>query len=189
MSKWGRFVDSFWGSLSKWGMAETKPDNKDEIYFAVCNAILKMEFTKGHLSWTVSDIARESKITRSLIYYYFGKEKTSILEVAYKFIISHFFNIEKVRKVSVRDRLKDLLNDLKSMPYLVNLFYMAKGADSAFGKMIQQKERELLVGMKVEFPHLSEVHILEVYLLELGALIYHLPPERTDELFSLYKKG
>ena len=169
-------------------MAVTAVDNKDEIYFAVCNAILKMEFSKGHLAWTVSDIARESKITRSLIYYYFGKEKKSVLEVAYKFIISHFYNIDKVRKVSVRERLKDLLLDLKSMPYLVNLFYMAKGTDSEFGKMILEKERQLLVAMKIEFPHLSEIQILEVYLLELGALIYHFPAERTGELFGLYTR-
>jgi AcrR family transcriptional regulator len=170
------------------GMGETKADNKEEIYFAVCNAILKMEFTKGHLKWTVSDIARESKITRSLIYYYFGKEKKAVLEVAYQFIISHFYNIDRAKKVTVRERLRDLLEDIKNMPYMVNLFYMAKIGDSEFGRMIRDKEKALLKAMEKEFPHLSEIQILEVYLLELGALIYHLPPEKTDSLFELYLK-
>lgn len=165
-----------------------KADNKEEIYFAVCNAILKLEFSKGHLKWTVSDVARESEITRSLIYYYFGKEKKAVLEVAYKFIISHFYNLERVRSTSVRERLQILLQDLKNMPYLVVLFYMAKKDDSDFGKIIREQEKKLLLALKHEFPHLSEVQILEVYLLELGAMLYHLPPEMCPKLFSLYQR-
>lgn len=168
--------------------APVKTDNKEEIYFAVCNAILKLEFSKGHLKWTVSEVARESNITRSLIYYYFGKEKKTVLEVAYKFIISHFYNLERAKSTSVRERLQILLQDLKSMPYLVILFYMAKKEDSDFGKMIRDKEKQLLAALKHEFPHLTEIQILEVYLLELGAMLYHLPPEMCQKLFGLYMK-
>jgi hypothetical protein len=42
--------------------------------------------------------------------------------------------------------------------------------------------------MKKEFPHLTEVQILEVYMLELGAMVYHLPPESASQLFGLYMK-
>lgn len=165
---------------------EGKADNKEEIYFAVCNAILKLEFVKGHLLWTVSEVARESNITRSLIYYYFGKEKKAVLEVAYKFIIEHFFNMERAGKMSVRERLKILLQNLRNMPYLLILFYMAKQEDSEFGRMIKGKETALFAAMKNEFPHLTETQILEVYLLELGAMVYYLPPEASSKLFSLH---
>jgi AcrR family transcriptional regulator len=166
-----------------------KPANqsKEEIYFAVCNAILKMEFAKGHLKWTVSDIARESKITRSLVYYYFGKEKKDVLAEAYRFIISHFYNIERVKKTLLKERLAKTLKDVRAMPYLFILLYIEKGRDSDFGRMILRSEKALFEALKVEFPHLTETHILEIYMLQLGAMTYHFPPERVGELFSKYR--
>jgi len=170
-------------------MAKSKESpSKEEIYFAVCNAILKMEIAKGHLKWTLSDISRESKVTRSLLYYYFGKEKKAVLEVAYQFVVSHFYNIDRTKTVSLRERLAQVLRDLKNMPYLIILFYMAKGEDSEFGRIIRKKEAELLLALKFEFPHLTEMQILEVYLLELGAMLYHLPPSKAKELFSLHSQ-
>lgn len=169
------------------GGAKERPV-KDEIYFAVCNAILKMEIAKGPMKWTVSDVSRESGVTRSLIYYYFGKDKKAIVEVAYKFILSHFYNPERVKSTPLRERLAGILTDLRSMPYLMVLFYLAKGQDSEFGRMIREKEKEHLKALKSEFSHLTENQILEVYLLELGAMLYHFPPEKVNELFSLYNR-
>jgi len=165
----------------------TSNQSKEEIYFAVCNAILKMEFAKGHLKWTVSDIARESKITRSLVYYYFGKEKKAVLAEAYRFIISHFYDIERVKKTSVKERLQKTLRAASSMPYLFILLFIEKGRDSEFGRMIEESEKELFNALKVEFPHLTETQILEIYMLQLGAITYHYPPEKVSALFSKYK--
>ncbi|WII71019.1 TetR/AcrR family transcriptional regulator [Bdellovibrio sp. 22V] len=160
--------------------------SKEEIYFAVCNAILKMEVAKGHLKWTLSDISRESGITRSLIYYYFGKEKKSVLEEAYKFVISQFFNIERTKTMGIRERLKQVLRDVKKMPYLFVLYYLERNNDGEIGKMIKDAEKLLLKALKVEFPKLSDIQILEIYLKELGAITYQLPEERVNELFESY---
>ncbi|WP_413574780.1 TetR/AcrR family transcriptional regulator [Bdellovibrio sp. HCB290] len=160
--------------------------SKEEIYFAVCNAILKMEVAKGHLQWTLSDISRESDVTRSLIYYYFGKEKDKVLEEAYKFVISQIFNIERTKTVGIRERLRDVLRDVKNMPYLFVLYYLEKNADTQFGKMINQAEALLLKAMQNEFPDLNETQILEIYLKELGAIAFQLPPENVDHLFVDY---
>lgn len=162
--------------------------SKEEIYFAVCNAILKMEVAKGHLQWTLSDISRESNVTRSLIYYYFGKEKDKVLEEAYKFVISHIFNMERTKTVGIRDRLRDVLRDVKSMPYLFVLYYLEKNAGTQFGKMINEAEALLMKAMKIEFPELNETQILEIYLKELGAIAFQLPPERVNDLFADYIK-
>ncbi|MFV3409553.1 TetR/AcrR family transcriptional regulator [Bdellovibrio bacteriovorus] len=162
--------------------------SKEEIYFAVCNAILKMEVAKGHLQWTLSDISRESNVTRSLIYYYFGKEKDKVLEEAYKFVISHIFNMERTKTVGIRERLRDVLRDVKNMPYLFVLYYLEKNAGTQFGKMINEAEALLMKAMKIEFPDLSEIQILEIYLKELGAIAFQLPPERVNDLFADYIK-
>ena len=160
--------------------------SKEEIYFMVLNAILKMEIAKGHLKWTLSDISRESKVTRSLIYYYFGKEKKAVLATAYQYLVERFYSLDKPNPLPLRQRLSNILKDLKEMPYLILLFYSAKGEDSEFGRIIRKKETEFLKGLQKEFPHLSETQILEVYLMELGAMLYHLPPTKTKDLFELH---
>lgn len=160
--------------------------SKEDVYFAVCNAILKMEFAKGHLMWTLSDISRESGITRSLIYYYFGKEKKSALEEAYKFVISRFFNIERTKTMGIRDRLKEILVDVKKMPFLFVLYFMEKNANSEIGQLIKEAEGLLLASLKVEFPKLGDVQIFEIYLKELGAIAFQLPPEKVPDLFQDY---
>jgi AcrR family transcriptional regulator len=162
--------------------------SKEEIYFAVCNAILKLELAKGHLKWTLTDVARESGITRTLIYYYFGKEKQTVLDVAYKFVISHFYDMDRMKTLALRERLEIILRELKNMPYLLMLFYQAKGDDSEFGRLIRKKETEFLKILAGQYPHLTETQVLEIYLLELGAMLFHLPPAQAKELFSLYSK-
>lgn len=162
--------------------------SKEEVYFAVCNAILKMEVAKGHLCWTLSDVSRESGVTRSLIYYYFGKEKNVVLAEAYKFVISHIFNMERTKTVGIRDRLKAILRDVSNMPFLFVLYYLEKNAGTEFGKMINEAEALLLKAMKIEFPDLSDTQILEIYLKELGAIAFQLPPENVDFLFKDYIK-
>lgn len=160
--------------------------SKDDVYFAVCNAILKMEVAKGHMKWTLSEISRESGITRSLIYYYFGKEKQAALQEAYKFILSHFFNLEKTKEIGIRERLKQVLHDVKRMPFLFVLYYLKKNEDSEIGQMIKEAEEIFLQASKKEFPDLTDAQRLEVYLKELGAIAFQLPPETVDTLFGDY---
>lgn len=157
--------------------------SKDQIYFAVCNAILKMEVSKGHLKWTLSDISRDSKITRSLIYYYFGKDKKKVLEEAYRFIVATFFNVERAKSMNLRERLRRILEDMKNMPYLLVLYYLEKHKGTNFGKMIHDSEQALLKAMKSEFPDFTETEILGLYLKELGAITFQLPVEKVNRLF------
>ncbi|UOF02018.1 TetR/AcrR family transcriptional regulator [Bdellovibrio reynosensis] len=157
--------------------------SKEDIYFAVCNAILKMEVAQGHLQWTLSEISRESGVTRSLIYYYFGKEKESALQEAYKFVIAHFFNVERVKTTSLQERLKIILMDIRKMPFLFVLFFLEKNGGGEVGKLLQQAEKMMLLTMKQEFPDLSDDQILAIYLKELGAIAYQLPTEKIKDVF------
>jgi AcrR family transcriptional regulator len=161
--------------------------SKEEIYFAVCNSILKLEVEKGHLKWTLSDISRESTVTRSLIYYYFGKEKSIILEEAYKFIIDIFFTGGK-HGLGVKDRIKKAVHDTQAMPYLLVLYYLQRNQDTPFGRMIKKAENMLLDHLQKDYPELSPNEILSVYLMELGAIVFQLDPAKSDELFASYTR-
>jgi AcrR family transcriptional regulator len=156
---------------------------KDEIYFAVCNAILKLELEKGHLKWTFAEVARHSKITRTLIYYYFGKNKDVVLQEAYRFIIDRFF-VSRAINGSLADRMCRVVKDIQSMPYLYILYFLQKNGKTDFAKMITEGEKLLLKSFAAEFPNLDEDQILSIYLKELGAITYHLDESRIRKIFA-----
>lgn len=163
---------------------------KERVFFAVCSAILKLEVEKGHLAWTLSDISRVSNITRSLIYYYFGKEKETILHEAYRFIIDTFFDLspEKSKATSVPERMKDVLEKVQLMPYLFVLYYLEKGRDTEIGQMLRHAEAETIKNLRAGYPHLTELECLDLYMRELGAIALHLAPDKAEEVFAAYKK-
>ncbi len=176
-------------------MKSKKTFSKDEIFFAVCSAILKLEFAKGHLQWSVSDVARTSGITRSLIYYYFGKEKSTVLKEAYRFVTQIFFD-RRSRDLTPENsntqnsghmiQLKATLVDLQKMPNLFVLYYLNKNADNEYGQMIRKAEQKLIKDLHKSFPNLSHQEIQKFYLLELGCLAYQVPPKEVDQIFSEY---
>ena len=119
---------------------------KEEVYFKICNAVLKLEVNKGHLAWTLSSVAKESTVTRSLIYYYFGKEKKVILEEAYRYMLEVLYNTGPDSKnLGIRDRMKMVLRNLKAMPYCFVLFFLEKDADTPVGELIRKHETALLI--------------------------------------------
>lgn len=159
---------------------------KEQVFFSVCSAILKMEVEKGSMGWTLSDISRESGITRSLIYYYFGKEKDQILTEAYKFILTTFFEFRPTDPVP--DRMKEILQKAKLMPYLFVLFYLQRDLDTEVGQMIRAAEQTSIKNLSKSYPHLSPHEIKALYMKELGAIAIHLPPEEVDLFFAEYIK-
>lgn len=160
--------------------------SKEEVYFAVCNAILKLEVSKGHLKWTISEVSRISKITRSLIYYYFGKEKKQIIDEAFKHVLSLFFNLDPERQLGIQKRMQKVLHEIKNMPYLFVLFYLQRNTDSPMALMIAEAERKLLQAFRDDYPNYSEDEILKIYLLELGSVAYQLPQEKVAAIFNGY---
>ncbi len=157
--------------------------NKDEVYFSVCNAVLRLEVNRGHLKWTVSDLSRFSGITRSLIYYYFGKDKDDILEHSYRYMVGIFFNSDPNSKMGLHERLKKILSDLVHMPYIFVLYYLEKNKDSYFGKIIKKAESELLAHLEELYPKYSKEQVFELYLKELGAIAFQASSAQVESCF------
>jgi AcrR family transcriptional regulator len=156
----------------------------DDQFFKICNSVLKLEVSKGHLKWTLSDISREAQVTRSLIYYYLGKDKYSILEQARKYMIDIFFSAGSEVGGDFAQRMKPILSRLNEMPYLFILFYLERGTSSDTDKMIIAAEEKLLDDLAKYYPMASRAELFKSYLLELGAIAYKLPPSRTEEIFK-----
>lgn len=157
---------------------------KEEVHFKICNSVLKLEVNKGHLKWTISEISKDSGVTRSLIYYYFGKEKKTLLEEAYRYMIQIFFNIHDDRPLGLSVRMHTVLSNIRDMPYAFVLFFLERKKDTEIGGLMRKAEERLLARLKVEFPDFSEAEILRVYLLELGSIAYGLEPEKISDIFK-----
>lgn len=160
-------------------------NDKDLLYIQVCSTVLNLEYERGHLNWSLSDISRKSNVTRTLIYYYFGKEKEILLNEAFRFMAMYLFNTGLGQKSgSVKTRLKKVLESLESKPFLFHLYYQKKNEDSEIGELLRKSEQALLDYLHTLHPMFSKDQILKLYLLELGAIAYRLQPSQVDRLFK-----
>ncbi len=162
-------------------------NQKDETYFKICNAVLRLQIEKGHLKWKVSNIADYSGVTRSLIYYYFGKEKETIYEEAIRFMIDFFLpNIDDT-SIGVKERMRDVIINAKEMPYLFMLFYLEKDRDTTIGGLIRDAEDKIVKRIADQYK-LDKDEALKIYLIELGSVAYkRLNINDVDRIFSKFK--
>ncbi|MCO4794775.1 MAG: TetR family transcriptional regulator [Bacteriovoracaceae bacterium] len=158
--------------------------SKDETFFKICNSVMKMEVAKGHLNWRLSDIAKDADVTRSLIYYYFGKEKEPILEEAFRYMIDLFYNLDRKNSMNIVDRLDYVINNLKNMPWVFVLFYMQKNSDNKIGELIREAELKLLEIFKEDYPNLSEEDFKKLYIMQLGCVAHKALTK--EDLFSIF---
>jgi AcrR family transcriptional regulator len=159
-------------------------ERNEETHHKILNAVTKLEVSKGHLKWKISDIAREADVTRSLIYYYLGKEKEVILEEAVKYMLDLIFNLFQDEPLRVKYRMKIALEQLREMPYLLVIYYLNRGQDNKIGGIIRDREQKLFGLLKSLYPQASYSEIMKLYLLELGVVVYQdVPEDFIDSIF------
>jgi AcrR family transcriptional regulator len=135
---------------------------KDENYFNILNAVLRLEVVKGHLRWKIADVSRLSGVQRTLIYYYFGKSKEAILENAMKSIGDEFFGFTPERlQLWKEGRVKEAVMRTREMlakaPHLVEFFFHWRHQKGEIASMLKSLERKYPKKLREVFPHLSEV--------------------------------
>ncbi len=160
-------------------------ESKEDIHYKILASVTKLEVNKGHLVWTMSQVANDSGVSRTLIYYYYGKEKEKLLSEAMKFMVQTVFNLEGLEPVMPRDRIKLVLKQLNQMPYLLVLFYLNRRADNDIGQIIREAEESLYLLLKKLSPELTKESFMMIYLLELGCALHgDVEHEMIDRLFS-----
>ncbi len=157
---------------------------KDETYYKICNAVLQLQVEKGDLKWRVSDIAKYSGVTRSLIYYYFGKEKEVIYEEAVRFMLDFFLPSPDDVSVGIRVRMERIIEHLSEMPYLFVLFYLEKDQPTKVGELIRERE-ERVIKRIMDQHSITKNQALKLYFMELGSVAYkRLTVESSNEIFA-----
>ncbi len=143
--------------------------SKDEIYLQIVNSVLKLEVEKGHLRWSLSDLSRVAKVSRTLIYYYFGKSKEEILNVAIDLIGVELFGLNRnLRDSDFLSAVKKARQAFVQHPY-IPLFYLKwAGSDTHAGKRLHNLEEKYIASLKQLFPGTSEEVLWAVFSLFFG---------------------
>ncbi len=148
--------------------ANTTRRHKDEIYWKVLNAAIGLDFRKGHQRWTISELSRTSKVTRSLIYYYFGNSRANILQEAVQLIGEALMGLSEERiELWKQGRIFDSVMMSREVhektPYL-GAFYLAhRLKDNDIGAAMRGLEDQYFKKMETFLPHLSADRRLSLF--------------------------
>lgn len=73
------------------------PDQYNEDYWRIADTVFSLENTNGHLRWSVSELARKTKYSRTLLYYHFGSSKKRILDNCLSVVAHEFYGLSAER--------------------------------------------------------------------------------------------
>ncbi|MBI3535442.1 MAG: TetR family transcriptional regulator [Deltaproteobacteria bacterium] len=156
---------------------------KDETYWTVLNAAIVLDFERGHQRWTISDLSRKSKITRSLIYYYFGKSRSSILLEAVKLVGNEVFGFHERemtlwREGKFSDSIVDAATIMAKSPQLGAFYLTHRTRDTEIGKLLQEMEQKYFEKLSSFFPDAALDDLITLFAMFLG---FTLTPEIKKE--------
>lgn len=152
-------------------------EGKDKTYWDILNAAIYLDIQHGHLKWTYAMLSRKSGVTRSLIYYYFGKSKINILEESCRLFgeilagtADHHMNLWKDGDLAKPLKLsRDILTHF---PALLPFYYLNRNKENNIGELIRDYEKKGIKKRKKFFPNLSTSQCRALFALQLGISTY-----------------
>jgi AcrR family transcriptional regulator len=167
-----------------------------EVRMKILNLILTYEVSKGHLKWKVSDVARKLKLSRSLIYYHFGKSKAEILDSCYQLIAEEFYGLrEDLPALRSADQPAIEAAFLKTQaiyldnPAIVIFFHRWRLERSEPQARILKMEERFRAKLKNAYPRLSPDELLAFQTIIHGAVTSPFcPPAAMKVLVELVQK-
>lgn len=150
--------------------------SKDETFWSVLNSAIELDFKRGHLRWTMSELSRTSKVTRSLIYYYFGKSKEAILLEAVKLIGEEFFGlnagrIELWQKGQIAESVLQSRRLMEKCPHMGTFYMVHREEQTDIGSSLRQLEAEHKQKLKRFFSGAPEQGLEAIFGLFLGLVM------------------
>ncbi len=160
-----------------------KVKSKEDSFLAIFEAVVQLEVTRGPGRWKLTDLARISKVTRPLIYYYFGKSKTDIVMTAVEYLGEEYFGISEHRlKMWDEGRLVETVLISRHLnqkaPYGL-LFYMTRRThDNDIGKKLREYEKRYRKKLADFFPKLDAKGVDAIAGVLFGLVTF---PDLTDD--------
>ncbi|MCB0385274.1 MAG: TetR/AcrR family transcriptional regulator, partial [Bdellovibrionales bacterium] len=137
-------------------------------FWKVLNAAIELDYKKGHGKWTISDLARKSDITRSLIYYYFGRSKENIIHEAVKIIGEEMIGMSPERQAlwkrgELVESMLQARRIYEKCPALAPFVLEHYHRPTELGKTIRHLENEFCQKLHATFPNLDESQVRSLY--------------------------
>lgn len=165
--------------------------DRDSTFWKVLDAALELDFRKGHLKWTMSELSRKSGITRSLIYYHFGRSKTDILREAIAVIGEEIIATGPDRVALWRDgkwaeTVRLSREVAMQAPHLCNFYLLHRDRPTEIGQAIQSLEKTYLKKLQRLFPELPAAGTKALFAFFFGICF---APHVDDETVSFAIEG
>ncbi len=157
--------------------------SKDETFWSVLNSAIELDFRRGHLRWTMSELSRVSKVTRSLIYYYFGKSKEAILLEAVKLTGEEFFGLnagrlELWKQGQIAESVLQTRRLMEKCPHMGTFYMVHRDEQTEIGASLRLLETEYKQKLKHYFSRASDPSLEAIFGLFMGLVI---TPRLSDE--------
>lgn len=165
--------------------------DRDSTFWKVLNAALELDFRKGNLKWTMSELSRKSGITRSLIYYHFGRSKMAILSEAINVIGEEIIATGPDRVALWRDgkwaeTVKLSREVAMQAPHLCNFYLLHRDRPTEIGQAIRNLESSYLKKLQKLFPELPAAGIKALFAFFFGICF---APHVDDETVKVAIQG
>ena len=130
---------------------------KDQLYWKILNAAIALDLQKGHLKWSISSLALHCNISRTSVYYYFGKSKHDILTEAVSLIGQELSGSTPARKelwdrgeLAAGFRASRLI--LQQTPELRTFYFIHRQKNNEIGRLIRKNEQKFYKKIGTYFP-------------------------------------
>lgn len=138
-----------------------KKIDKNEIFTAVFVAVFKLDLLKGYMKWTLTDLSRHSKVSRTLIYYYFGKSKESIMNSAVEILGKEYFGLNDERMNLWRDgNIYESVRRSRALwqasPHVYSFYILRREQDNPVGERLRELERLYEKKLQGFYPGISK---------------------------------
>lgn len=130
---------------------------KEVDFDKILSAIIDLEIKKGSLRWSVSDVARRSGVTRTLIYYYFGKDKKHMLVQSVDYYVTLFFGFrleraEKIKKGEFADLIWTARKRLAEKPTFLQFYTKHRTEKTELSALFDRAESDYLKNLEESLP-------------------------------------
>ena len=139
----------------------------------VLKSVLELEVKRGHLKWSVAELARKSGINRPLIYYHFGNTKDEIVKYAIEIMGEEFFYLSSGKDIfqqngDLEKAIKKTRNKLQKNSYVLTFYFYWRYSHSPIKYYLEEMELRFQKRLHRLLPQYSRKEIIAIHSLLFG---------------------
>ena len=153
--------------------------------------ILRLDATKGHLKWTVVDVAKATSRSRVWLYDNFGKNKTAMLDTALHLYLEDFYGLSPERQEYLKQHghlasLWRSKENLEKYPEIMIFYFTQRNRSTKIGERIRHSESryEQILSTRLNIKGKEDLILARVFFHGLATALYM----NREESEIAYKK-